>query len=115
GEEGASIFFETFLHSGAGAWSEQERALYPGLSTFRGVRVLKEELRKLAGSDPDLPVLLANRSVQLMKLASSLLFQQCRNVLVTDIGWPPYHEILAFEGAQRGRALTTVPIREIEV
>src|SRR5207245_2853810 len=67
----------------------------------------------LAGSTPELPVLLANRSAQLMKLAARLLFERCRNVLVTDIGWQPYHDLLAAEGARVARGTTTVPIRDM--
>ena len=89
------------------------QARYPGLSGWRGIGGLKESLRLLAGSLPDLPVLLANRSAQLMKLAGRLLFQSCRNVLVTDIGWPPYHDILAAEGVRTGRTFTLVPVRDL--
>jgi hypothetical protein len=113
GEEGASVFFESFLRSGAGDWSSEEKARYPGLAYWRGVKSLKERLRELAGSAPELPVLLANRSAQLMKLAARLLYQPCENILVTDIGWSPYHDILADEAARRGRTLTTVPIRQM--
>jgi len=67
----------------------------------------------LAGSLPELPVLLANRSTQLMKLAARLQFQPCRNVLVTDIGWPPYHDLLAAEAVRTGRALTVAPVRDL--
>src|SRR6516162_8033534 len=113
GDEGASVFFETFLRLGADSWSAETKARYPGLARWRGVRALKKQLRQLAGSMPELPVLLANRSAQLMKLAARLLFQPCRNVLVTDIGWPPYHDLLAAEAARAGRSLTTVPLHAL--
>jgi hypothetical protein len=113
GDEGASLFVESFLRFGAGDWSDEDRARYPGLASFRGVKALKDKLRELAGSSPGLPVLLANRSAQLMRLAASLLFQSCRNVLVTDIGWPPYHEILAAEAARTARSITLVRIRDM--
>jgi len=113
GEEGGSLFFERFLQSGAGAWPGEAQARYPGLSGWRGIGSLKESLRVLAGSLPELPVLLANRSTQLMKLAARLQFQPCRNVLVTDIGWPPYHDLLAAEAVRTGRALTVAPVRDL--
>jgi hypothetical protein len=113
GEEGGSLFAETFLRGGAADWSAEAQARYPGLAGWRGVSGLKESLRTLAGSSPGLPVLLANRSAQLMKLAARLLYHPCENVLVTDLGWPPYHEMLAAEAARAGRRLTTVPVREL--
>jgi hypothetical protein len=113
GDEGGSLFFETFLRQGAEAWPTETQRRYPGLAGWRGVTALKEHLRLLANSMPELPVLLANRSAQLMKLAARLLFQPCRNVLVTDIGWPPYHDLLAAEAARAGRSLTTVPLHAL--
>ena len=87
---------------GAGAWPAAAQERYPGLAGWGGVSALKESLRVLAGSPADLPVLLANRSAQLMKLAARLLFHPCDNVLVTDVGWPPYHDVLAAEAARGG-------------
>jgi hypothetical protein len=113
GEEGGSLFFERFLQSGAGAWPGTSQARYPGLAAWRGVGSLKESLRVLAGSLPELPVLLANRSTQLMKLAARLQFQPCRNVMAADIGWPPYHDLLAAEAVRTGRKLTIVPVRDL--
>jgi selenocysteine lyase/cysteine desulfurase len=112
GEEGGSLFFETFLRAGAGDWTGETQARYPGLASWRGVGGLKESLRTLAGSSPGLPVLLANRSAQLMKLAARLLYHPCENVLVTDLGWLPYHDVLAAEAARAGAALTSVPVRD---
>jgi hypothetical protein len=113
GEEGGSLFFETFLRAGAGDWSGETQAGYRGLASWHGVGGLKESLRTLAGSSPGLPVLLANRSAQLMKLAARLLYHPCENVLVTDLGWPPYQDVLAAEAARAGAALTSVPVRDM--
>jgi selenocysteine lyase/cysteine desulfurase len=113
GEEGGSLFVETFLRVGAADWPGETQGRYPGLASWRGVAGLKESLRNLAGSSPGLPVLLANRSALLMKLAARLLYHPCENVLVTDLGWPPYHETLASEAARAGGRLTTVPVRDM--
>lgn len=113
GEEGGSLFFENFLRVGAGDWADETQASYPGLASWRGVGSLKESLRALAISSPGLPVLLANRSAQLMKLAARLLYRPCENVLVTDLGWPPYHDVLAAEAARAGANLTSVPVRDM--
>jgi hypothetical protein len=113
GDEGGSLFFENFLRYGAGDWTGEMQAAYPAIASWRGVGGLKESLRTLASSSPGLPVLLANRSAQLMKFAARLLYHPCQNVLVTDLGWLPYHEVLAAEAARGGRAVTTVPVREM--
>jgi Aminotransferase class-V len=112
GEEGGSVFFERFLERGADAWPGRTADRYPGLSDWKGVRSLKESLRKLAGGRADLPVLLANRSAELMRLAARLLFRSCRNVLTTDLGWPRYHDILLSERGRPNRAVTTVRVRD---
>jgi len=113
GEEGGSLFYETFLRAGTGEWSADAQTRYSGLTGWRGVGALKESLRALAGSPPQLPILVANRSAQLMKLAARLLYHPCENVLVTDIGWPPYHDMLAAEATRAGGTLTTASVRDM--
>src|SRR5437588_11228084 len=85
GAEGASLFFERFLRTGAGDWSDAARNRYLGLAGWRGVGGLKASLRILAGSEPDLPALIASWSAALMKFAARLHCLRCRNVLVTDL------------------------------
>ncbi len=111
GEQGASLFFERFLQDGSDSWPASVRSRFPGLTGWQGVTALKESLRTLAGSDPALPVLTANRSAQLMKFAARLLFRRCGNVLVTDLGWPPYHKVLGGEAARARSVVTTLPVR----
>lgn len=109
--EGASARFERFLTHGLAACPREMADQYPGLATWAGVAELKQALRTLMGHGPDLPVLLANRSAQLMRLAGRLLFHPCRNVLTTDLGWPPYHAVLEDEARRAGRTVTTVAVR----
>jgi selenocysteine lyase/cysteine desulfurase len=113
GEEGGSQFFERFLLEGSDFWSASLRSRFPGLTCWRGIGPLKQSLRTLAGSSPALPVLTVNRAAQLMKFAARLLFQTCRNVLVTDLGWPPYREILESEARRTGRVVTPLALREL--
>ncbi len=112
GDEAASPFFEHFLREGTDDWPASARRRYPGLLPWRGVGELKRSLRRLAGTDSELPLLLAARSMQLVKLAARLLFHPCRNVLVTDLCWPPYREMLEAEARRAGRVLTTVAVGE---
>lgn len=113
GDEGASDFFDRFLYEGSQHWSTAIRTRYPGLACWQGVAKFKEDLRTLAGSDPELPLLIVNRSAQLMKFAARLLFHPCRNVLVTDLGWPPYHDILVREAQRADRTVTTAAVRSL--
>jgi aspartate aminotransferase-like enzyme len=79
---------------------------------WRGVAELKQALRKAVGVADDRRVFLANRSAQLMRLAARSLFQRCQRVLVTDLGWPSYQQILAAEIRHHSDAETAlVPIR----
>lgn len=112
-EEGGSKFFERFLREGTTAWPAAAKVRFPGLAGWQGIASLKANLRRLAGSSPDLPVLLVSRSSQLMKFAARFLFLTCRHVMATDLGWPPYREILDSEARRAGRTVTTVSLRNM--
>lgn len=111
-DEGGSPFFDRFLTGGAEDWPPAVADRYPGLAGWRGVAGLKDRLRRLTGVPPDLPVLVASRSAQLMTLAARLMYGPCRNVLVTDLGWPAWHEILAGAAERAKCRLTVAPVRE---
>jgi len=112
GREGGSVVFERLLQHGTARAMPGGPAAYPGLAGWGGVEDLRSRLRGLAGGSTDLPVLMANRSAQLMKLAARLLVRTCRNILVTDLGWPPYHDLLARECRRAGRVITSVAVRQ---
>ncbi len=112
GEEGGSLYSERFLRRGLSACPSPFQERYPGLTSWSGVGELKSALRGLVGTPSDLPVLLAHRSAVLMRLAARLLFHPCRNVLVTDLGWPGYHDILSDVARRTGRIITVVPLRD---
>src|ERR1700733_13652608 len=113
GDEGASLFFERFLREGSRDWPSSLQSRFPGLVCWQGIVSLKESLRTLAGSKLTLPVLMVNRSARMMHFAARLLFPPCRNVLVTDLGWLPYHEILETEAKRAGRLVTQVAVRPL--
>ena len=56
---------------------------------------------------------MVNRSAQLMKFAAQVLFRRCGNVLVTDLGWTPYHKILETEAVRARRVVTSLAVRDI--
>ncbi|AMV24036.1 Aminotransferase class-V [Gemmata sp. SH-PL17] len=112
GQEGPSAYFEQFVRFGfeASPLATQEEH-YSGLKHWAGVGELKQTFRALAGHRPDLPLFVAHRAAELMKLAGHLLFTTCRNVLVTDLGWPTYHDILEHEAKRADRRLTRIEVR----
>ncbi len=105
-------YFEDFLAYGADACPNDFREQFPALANWLGIAGLKARLRELAHSPAELPVLLANRSAQLMKFAARWLFRPCENVLVIDATWPAYREILEGECKRADRRITTVAIHE---
>lgn len=111
-EEGASRCVDEFLRGGSEAWPAQMRLRYPGLAAWRGLACLEESLRSFAGAPPGTPVLLANRSAQLMKLAARALFRRCRSVLYTDLEWPGYLAILEAECRRSRGRLVCFPARD---
>ncbi len=113
GEEAGTLYFERFLKRGFDAWPEFLRKRYPALHRWRGVSYLKRGLKRLVDAAPDSQVLLANRSAELMRLAGSLLFGRCRNVLTTDLSWPNYERILRREARRTDCRVTRVPLRRL--
>ena len=109
--DGLSSRFDDFLHGGYQAWPASLQKQYPGLSDWQGIQELKSALRKLVGLSDKKPVFLASRSVSLMKVAARLLFQRCRRVLVTDLEWPGYLDILRQERQRVGVDIVEVPLR----
>lgn len=112
-EEGGSAYFDRFLAGGLVECPPWMQTRYPGLQSWRGVAALKADLRALVGGPPDLPVLLANRSAQLMGLAARLFFPRCHNVLTCDLGWPAYQSLLEREAARSAGRVTVVPLRDV--
>ncbi|HRA90427.1 MAG TPA: aminotransferase class V-fold PLP-dependent enzyme, partial [Planctomycetaceae bacterium] len=92
-----------------------ELPISPGdvLSRWRGVDGLRADLRQLTNASPDSRVLLANRSQELMRLASQLMFGPCRNVLVTDLTWPAYLQTLHQYSGPPTNRITRVNLREL--
>ena len=111
GEGDLTLYFTEWLRGGMDALPDAVQRRFPGLSSWRGIRHLKRDLKCLAGAAPDSQVLVASRSAQLMELAARLLFNRCRNVLTTDLSWPSYQQILEMEAERTGGRVTRVALR----
>ena len=112
GNLGASVHFEDLLWHGADQLPSSIRSAYPGLADWRGIAALKDSLRNYVQLPSQARVLFASRSAQLMKLAATLLCRPCRNILVTDLGWQPYHDLLARECQRTNRRMTLASLRD---
>jgi hypothetical protein len=112
GDEGGSAHLDELLHGGSEAWPASLRRRYPGLAGWHGTLWLKELLARLAGAPHGTPVLLANRSAELMKLAGRALFRRCGCVLHTDMEWPGFLAILDAERRRSRGHLVLFPARE---
>jgi len=111
GEEAGSLYYDDFLRSGFFSLPPSLRRRYPGLADWSGVAALKSRIKTALGLPRARPLLLANRSAVLVRLACRSLYHRCENVLVTDMLWPAYRAILEDECRQQRRTLTTVPIQ----
>lgn len=100
------------MRCGFAAWPIAHQRRYPALATWRGVGGLKESLKELAGAPPDCSAFVASQSSSLVKLAASCLFRACRNVLITDLGWPNYQQTLAHRADRTGNYVTVASIRD---
>jgi selenocysteine lyase/cysteine desulfurase len=112
GEEAGSLYFEDFLRHGSAALPPSLRNRYRGMASWQGIVHLKQDLKTLAGARAESRLLVTNRSSQLMRFAARLLFDKCRNVLVTDLSWPAYADILARQARTSGNRLTRIVVRD---
>lgn len=111
-EDPASPYIEDFLRRGFGTLPEEYRVRFGDLAAWTGLADLKASLRRFVGASDDSRVLIAGRSRSLMRLAARCLFQQCRNVLTTDLSWPAYQTILEDEAHRTGHGVTQVRVRQ---
>lgn len=111
GHEGCSLYFDRLFRDGFSAWPRRFRRRFRWLRDWQGIDELKHSLCRIVGLAPASPILLANRTAQLMRLAARLFAERCKRVLVTDLTWPSYRRILEVERRREHVGLTTVPLR----
>lgn len=111
-QEAGSAWFDELLYGGFDCWPRDLQDAYPGLATWQGLAHLKQHLRRFVNMRDDLPVLLANRSAQLVRIAARTLRSVCRGVLITDLTWPAYQTILEQELRRSRCHITCVPLRD---
>ncbi len=112
GEEAGSLYYDDFLRSGFFSLPPPLRGRYPGLTDWSGVPSLKSRIKIALGLPRRRPLLLANRSAVLVRLACRALCRRCENILVTDMLWPAYRAVLEDECRRQRRTVTTVRLEQ---
>ncbi len=112
GEYGATLYFDDFLKNGFRALPSGLQQTHAGLSSWRGMGEFQESLSALVGLGKNRLPLLANRTANLVKLAAKALFADRRRVLMSDLTWPSYAEIMRKESARHGSQLLSIPLRD---
>lgn len=79
-------------------------------TTWSGIADLKERFRRFSGMTATSSVLLAGRTKTFARIAARLFFGPCRNLLVTDLGWPDYIDILNSHARRLGRKVDRVAL-----
>jgi hypothetical protein len=110
-EEGCSLYFEQFLRSGYMALPPSLARQYLSLSFWAGISAFKNDLRSVLALPAARKVFVANRSAQLVRLAARALCRRCDNILISDLEWPAYLQILSAECRRHQRTITAVPVR----
>lgn len=110
-EEPFSLYFENFMRTGFAGWPESYQQRFPDLSPWGGVESVRNGIRHIAGASRDAPVVLASRSLWLVRSAARTAFKICRRILTTDLSWPSYEEVLCNEATRTGYSLHCVAIR----
>lgn len=111
-EEPFNLYCERFLKEGFRSWPARYQRRFSGLRHWGGMAHLRQGIRCLAGATEGAPVLLASRSLFLIKSAAKAAFRTCRRLLTTDVSWPGYQQAIAAEAKRQGGGLVNVPVRE---
>ena len=108
---GASTYFDDLLFGG----HEQLRnpGDFLGLSSWKGVESLRAEFRQFVFGRDVGETVFASRTASLMAIAAKMLFSRCRNVLVTDLNWQPYLDVLSSAIPNDACKITCVPIKRL--
>ncbi|MEQ1826055.1 MAG: aminotransferase class V-fold PLP-dependent enzyme [Pirellula sp.] len=110
-EHGSTLYSDDFLRFGSQCLSDSQLGCYPGLDDWQGPEQLRQRLSSLAKLPIGLQTIFASRSANLMKLAAKFLFRRCRRVMITDLTWPAYENILLNEMHRSGCGVHKVAVR----
>ena len=107
---GGSMYFMDFLLGGFDQLQDKEK--FNGLACWNGIEPLADEFQKLVFGSRKGKTYFASRSTVLVSLASQMLFRRCRNVLVSDLNWPAYDQILETSAPNDSCKVTRALVRK---
>ncbi len=108
---GASTYFDDLLFGGHQQLKSPND--FRGLRSWNGIENLRTDFKHLVFGKETGEAVFASRSSSLMALASKMVFSRCRNVLVTDLNWQPYVDILTAAIPNDSCKITFVPIKHL--
>lgn len=111
-EFGGDLYLNNLLSDGFDSWPLWMQDQFSGLSNWHGISGLKANLRQLSQASDQVEIALASRSSSLMQFGAKLLSGPCRNVLLTDLSWPGYQEILRQQSQTAAFKVSLLPLRE---
>ena len=90
---GASAYFDELFFAGAN--SVKIANDFEGLAFWPGVEAFSSDIKKTLFASDSGETVFASRTSSLMHIAAKLLFSRCSKILVTDLNWQPFNEILS--------------------
>ena len=106
---GASAYFDDLLLSGSR--NVDVARDFDGLSYWWGIKPLSVDIKETFFGTTHGELVFASKTSSLMTLAAKMLFARCANVLVTDLNWYPFNEILLHSPSMDCR-VSTVEIKQ---
>lgn len=109
---GSPLYLERFLTHGVGALPDHLRRRTRGLVCWQGVSQLGQSLGRYVHQPSGLPAYFFGQSSGMIRFAAELLFSHTARVLVTDLCWPPYLNLLRQVAKEREKEVCVVRIKE---
>ena len=112
GRLGSSLYFERFLCHGYRALTTKVSRRVPRLKSWTGMRGFRITLGRFIQQPPELPTYFFSQSSALIHFAAECLFANSRRILITDLAWPPYVDVLRRVAKERRAQLIEVQLRD---
>ena len=113
GRSGSSLYLERFLAHGHRALPTCLSRRVPHLKAWQGMRGFRTGLGQFIEQPPELPTYFFSQSSALIHFAAECLFTKSKRILVTDLAWPPYVDVLRRVAKERNAQLIEVRLRDL--
>lgn len=113
GRSASSLYLERFLSHGYRALPTRVSRRVPQLKAWPGMLGFRKALGRLIDQPPELPTYFFSQSSALIRFAAECLFANSRRVLITDLAWPPYVDVLRWIAKERNAQLIEIRLRDL--